>query len=33
MLPDDGFVKPKHVGAFIVTFNVNFNILNNWSVP
>jgi hypothetical protein len=25
-LPDDGFVKPKHVGAFIVIFNVNFNI-------
>ena len=26
-LPDDGLVKPKHVGAFIVYFNVNFNIL------
>jgi hypothetical protein len=25
--PDDGLVKPKHVGAFIVYFNVNFNIL------
>jgi hypothetical protein len=27
MLPDDGLVKPKHVGVFIVYFNVNFNIL------
>jgi hypothetical protein len=27
MLPDDGLVKSKHVGAFIVYFNVNFNIL------
>jgi len=26
-LPDVGLVKPKHVGAFIVYFNVNFNIL------
>jgi hypothetical protein len=26
-LPDDGLVKPKHVGAFIAYFNVNFNIL------
>jgi len=26
-LPDDGLVKPKHVGAFIVYFNVNINIL------
>jgi hypothetical protein len=26
-LPVDGFVKPKHVGAFIAFFNVNFNIL------
>ena len=26
-LPDDGLVKPKHVGAFIIYFNVNFNIL------
>ena len=26
-LPDDGLVKPKHVGAFIVYFNINFNIL------
>jgi len=25
--PDDGLVKPKHVGKFIVYFNVNFNIL------
>ena len=32
MLPDDGLVKPKHVGAFIVNLNVNFNILKqfNW---
>jgi hypothetical protein len=27
MLPDDGLDKPKHVAAFIVYFNVNFNIL------
>jgi hypothetical protein len=27
MLPDDGLVKPNHVGAFVVHFNVNFNIL------
>jgi hypothetical protein len=26
--PDDGLVKPKHVRAFIVYFNVNFNISN-----
>jgi hypothetical protein len=26
-LPDDGLVKPKHVGAFIVNLNVHFNIL------
>ena len=26
-LPDDGLVKPKHVGAFIVNLNVNFKIL------
>jgi len=24
------FVKPKHVGAFIVIFNVNFNILKQF---
>ena len=30
-LPDDGFVKPKHLGAFIVNFNVNFNILNQFN--
>jgi len=27
MLPDDGLVKPKHVAAFIVNLNENFNIL------
>jgi len=27
MLPDDGLVKPKHVGAFIVYFNGNVYIL------
>ena len=27
ILPDDVLVKPKHVGAFTVYFNVNFNIL------
>jgi hypothetical protein len=27
MLPDDGLVKPKHVGAFVVYFNANFYIL------
>jgi len=27
MLPDDGLVKPKHVEAFTVYFNVNFSIL------
>jgi len=26
-IPDDSLVKPKNVGAFIVYFNVNFNIL------
>ena len=26
----DGFVKPKRVGAFIVIFNVNFNILKQF---
>jgi hypothetical protein len=26
-IPDDGLVKPKHVGAFIAYFNLNFNIL------
>jgi len=26
-LTDDGLVKPKHVGVFIVYFNINFNIL------
>jgi hypothetical protein len=25
--PDDGLVKPKHVGAFIVNLNGKFNIL------
>jgi hypothetical protein len=30
-LLDDGIVKPKHVGAFIVKFNVNFNILNQFN--
>jgi hypothetical protein len=29
--PDDGFVKPKHVGAFIVNHNVNFNILKQFN--
>ena len=29
-LPDDGLVKPKHVGAFILIFNVNFNILKQF---
>jgi hypothetical protein len=24
-------VKPKHVGAFIVNFNVNFNILKQFN--
>jgi hypothetical protein len=27
MLPDDGLVKPKHVGTFIAYIHVNFNIL------
>jgi hypothetical protein len=26
-VPDDGLVKPRHVEAFLVYFNVNFNIL------
>jgi hypothetical protein len=26
-IPDEGLVKPKNVRAFIVYFNVNFNIL------
>ena len=30
-LPDDGLVKPKHVGAFIVNLNVNFNILKQFN--
>ena len=25
--PDDGLVKPKHVGALTVYFKLNFNIL------
>jgi len=29
-LHDDGFVKPKHVRAFIAIFNVNFNILKQF---
>jgi len=29
-LPDDGFVKLKHVLAFIVIFNVNFYILKQF---
>jgi len=29
-LPGDGLVKPKHVGAFIVNFNVNCNILKQF---
>ena len=29
--PDDGLVKPKHVGAFIVYLNVNFNILKQFN--
>jgi hypothetical protein len=28
---DDGLVKPKHVAAFIVNRNVNFNILNQFN--
>jgi hypothetical protein len=24
---DDGLIKPKHVAAFIIYFNVNFNVL------
>jgi len=30
-LPDDGLVKPKHVGAFIVNLDVNFNILKQFN--
>jgi hypothetical protein len=30
-LPDDDLVKPKHVGAFILNFNVNFNILKKFN--
>jgi hypothetical protein len=30
-LPDDGFVKPKRVGALIVIFNVNFYILKQFN--
>jgi hypothetical protein len=30
-LPDDGLVKPKHVGAFIVNLNVNFDILKQFN--
>jgi len=30
-LPDDGLVKPKYAGAFIVNFNVNFNILKQFN--
>jgi len=30
-LPDDGLVKPKHVGAFIVNLNVNFNIVKQFN--
>jgi hypothetical protein len=30
-LSDDGFVKPKHVGAFTVNFNVNFNKLKQFT--
>jgi hypothetical protein len=29
--PDDGLVKPKHVAAFIVNLNVNFNILKQFN--
>ena len=29
-LNDDGFVKPKNVGSFIVIFNVNFNIVKQF---
>jgi hypothetical protein len=28
---DDGLVKPKHVGAFIVNLNVNCNILKQFN--
>jgi hypothetical protein len=27
IVPDDSLLKPKYVGAFIVYFNENFNIL------
>jgi hypothetical protein len=30
-LPDDGLVKPKHVGTFIMNFNVNFNIVKQFN--
>ena len=30
-LPDDGLVKPKHVGAFIVNLTINFNILKQFN--
>jgi hypothetical protein len=30
-LSGDGLVKPKHVGAFIVKLNVNFNILKQFN--
>jgi len=26
-LPNDGLIKPKYVGAFVIYFNVNFNVL------
>jgi hypothetical protein len=32
-LPADGLVKPKHVAAFIVNLNVNFNILKQFNCP
>jgi hypothetical protein len=28
---NNGLVKPKHVGALIVNFNVNFNILKRFN--
>jgi hypothetical protein len=28
MAPDDGLVKPKHVGAFIAHFSIKFNTLS-----
>jgi len=30
-IPDDGLVKQKHVEAFIVNLNVNFNILKKFN--